>query len=451
MLKRVAQILLLRLCATLANAEPTTITVLPFAAVDGEQRRWLGKGIADILTRNIAELDQYRVVDRGQLQAYLREMELQGSAFTDTEQALRVARVAKVAQIMIGSFQVNRGKLNIELAVIELGSGTITQTLKGNGVLDDLHALLADLTLRLAQGHGFNTAPDTLSLLSARPTDSLTALEHFYRGMDLHDAGEYEAAVSEFIRAGTIDPRYSEARLWVGRMFEFLSLDPLAISAYEQVEDQFSRTINGFDAGLFAAQLEHRIDPASAVRRLQAMTELLPVSSHTVEAAFLLGEALEPIPDNRGAYAAYTQVLALNDRFKDTRTVKRKPKSRFFPWHTVLKRNRAANIRMVQIWRDLDPNVAGETTLSPPRGSIVVSTDAATFVERKYGQTKPLFVNETPSPNWAEKFYAVIAPPGYTISGVELGIHGQLIEPGSRHDFTMRVFQFPIPRNYHNS
>ncbi len=451
MLSRVASILILSLCAALAEAEPITITVLPFAAVDGERRSWLGKGIADILSRNLTELDQYRVVDRGQLQAYLREMELQSSAFTNTDQALRVARVTKVAQIVVGSFRVDRGKLNVELALIELGGETITQTLKVSGALDDLQSLLADLIVRLAQGQGINATEDTLSLLLRRPTESLTALEYFYRGMDLQDQGEYEAAVGEFIRAGTIDPRYSEAQLWVGRMFEFLSLDALAISAYEQVAAQFPRAVDGLDAGLLAAQLERRTDAASAARRLQAIAGIRPVRSHTVEASFMLGEALESKADLRAAYEAYAQVLTLSERLEDTHSIRRKPDSRFFPWRAALKRNREANIRMVQIWRDLDLNALDKTAPSPPRGSIVVSSDSPSFVERKYGHTKPLFVNEAPSPNWAEKFYAVIAPPGYTISGVNLGIHGQLTHPGGRHDYTMRVSRFPIPRNYHNS
>ena len=77
-----------------ASAAVTAITVLPFTPVEGEQRTWLGTGIADILSRNLAEFDQYRVVERGRLQVYLREMELQGSALTDTDLACRPAFLA---------------------------------------------------------------------------------------------------------------------------------------------------------------------------------------------------------------------------------------------------------------------------------------------------------------------------------------------------------------------
>ena len=140
MAKHLILIILVFVGATRVSAEPISITVLPFTAVDGEQYDWLGKGIADIFIRNLAEFDQFRVVDRGQLQAYLREMELQGSAFTDTDKALRVARVAKVERILIGSFRVFRGKFDVEVVIVDLDSAEITQTLNDAGLLEDLHA-----------------------------------------------------------------------------------------------------------------------------------------------------------------------------------------------------------------------------------------------------------------------------------------------------------------------
>ena len=205
--------------ACAASAAPTTITVLPFTAEGDERRTWLGKAIADILTRNLAEIERFIVVDQGRLQTYLDEMELKASAFTTTGLALRVARVARVDEIMFGSFDVDKGALKLSAAVVDLDTQDVVQRIEATGELDHLHDFLAAVTFQFADGKGLMLAADARRKIRSRPTDSLPATEQFYRAMEAQDRGEYEEAASGFIGAAMRDPDYREAHLWVGRTF----------------------------------------------------------------------------------------------------------------------------------------------------------------------------------------------------------------------------------------
>ena len=442
------------LCCALAypaSADRTTITVLPFTADADERRTWLGTGIADILIRNLAEIERFIVLDRTRLQTYIDEMELQASALTNAGEALRVARVAKVDQIMFGSFDVTGDEVKLSAFVVALDTQKIVQQISKAGSPERLHDFLAEVTFDLAHGRGIELHAGARETIKSRPTDSLTATEQFYRAMEAQDTGEYEQAVSRLISATIADPDYREAHLWVGRMFEFMNLKPLALAAFKNVVKKHLRSTEGKDALLFGAALSAADARALALRNLELLVEAVPSTAHSVEAAFRLGELREVNDAPLAAYRAYGKVIDFRERFEDVRRRHKQRQSRFFSWTQVLNRHREAAIRRVSLYPGLIQGSSTGESIEPPRGVITVGADGTPFVEKKYGHTQPLFMNEDPLPNWTERFYAVIAPPGQTITGVDLQIRGQLTERSSHHDFTMRVSPFPIPRNYHNS
>ena len=448
---RLAFSFLLLALAFPASADPTTITVLPFTADAGERRTWLGKGIADILIRNLAEIERFTVLDRTRLQVYLDEMELQASAFTSAGEALRVARVAKVDQIMFGSFDIHGDALELSAFIVVLDTQGVVQRVDKTGSLKGLHDFLAEVTIELAQGRGIALGANTREKIKSRPTDSLPATEQFYRAMDAQDGGEYEQAVSRFIGATVADPDYYEAHLWVGRMFELLQLKPLAIAAFKNVYQTYPRSTEGKDALMFAAALLADEGRASAIENLERLVEAVPATAHNIEAAFRLGELLQANAAALGAYLTYGKVIDFRDRFEHEGAREEARQSRFFTWRQALNRYREASIRRISMYPELNLGAQTGDAIEPPRGAVIVDVAGSPFFEKKYGRTPPLFMNEEPLPNWTERFYAVIAPSGQAISGIGLQVRGKLTARSSNHDFTMRVSPFPIPRNYHNT
>jgi TolB-like protein len=103
--------------------ETTTITVVPFAALDGERQAWLGKGIADLVMRRLAEAASLVVLERERLQTFLDEMELQATGLFDQGLALRVGKIAEVEQVVYGNYALAGGRLAINLIAVDLATG----------------------------------------------------------------------------------------------------------------------------------------------------------------------------------------------------------------------------------------------------------------------------------------------------------------------------------------
>ncbi|EIP98029.1 hypothetical protein OpiT1DRAFT_02479 [Opitutaceae bacterium TAV1] len=68
------------------------------------------------------------------------------------------------------------------------------------------------------------------------PTVEVEALEPFYRGLALYDAGRFIEATSEFTRAWLLNGRFLEAREWETRCYDALGMAPLAASMRRHME-----------------------------------------------------------------------------------------------------------------------------------------------------------------------------------------------------------------------
>ena len=90
-----------------------SVTVLPFTSLKGEQQAWLGKGIADLLMSKLIEVDSFSVLERDQLQTFLKETELSQSAFFNQEQVTRVGNIAKVDYVVSGNYVIDDDVLEI--------------------------------------------------------------------------------------------------------------------------------------------------------------------------------------------------------------------------------------------------------------------------------------------------------------------------------------------------
>jgi len=114
---RVIHLLAFVVCQCLSYSataiETTTLSVLPFSAQKGEQQAWLGKGIADMLMRDLSEVDGLVILERHELQTFLNEMELTQTAFINQDHALRIGNVAKLEQVIFGNYTLNNNQIEI--------------------------------------------------------------------------------------------------------------------------------------------------------------------------------------------------------------------------------------------------------------------------------------------------------------------------------------------------
>src|SRR6185437_6711951 len=111
-----------------AWAYSTTVAVLPFAARSGESQAWLSKGLSDLFLRHLAEIPSLSVLERDHMQAFLSEMDLGQAPLFDEKQALRVGRVARVRDVLYGTYELRGPRIRITAFWLDLDRQTILCT-----------------------------------------------------------------------------------------------------------------------------------------------------------------------------------------------------------------------------------------------------------------------------------------------------------------------------------
>ncbi len=149
----------------------------------------LGKGLADMVITDLAQVPGVTVVERAKLEAVLGELRLQHSALVDPATAQRIGKLVGARYAVAGAVTAVDPALRLDVRLIEIESGKVTYADKILGHKDKLFALEAALTERLARALGARAA----SVASAG-VDDLAALLAFARGLDLADRGDPEAA-----------------------------------------------------------------------------------------------------------------------------------------------------------------------------------------------------------------------------------------------------------------
>jgi len=137
-----------------ASSGPTTIAVMPFAAQEGEREAWLSKGLADLFARHLAEIPAVSVVERETIQSFLNEMDLGQAPLFDQAQALRLGRVAKVREVLYGSYSLRGHRITVTVFCFDLEKKAILSTDADSGSLQDLVPMVRGLTERLLKKRG---------------------------------------------------------------------------------------------------------------------------------------------------------------------------------------------------------------------------------------------------------------------------------------------------------
>ena len=429
-----------------------TVTVLPFSSHATKDKNWLGKGIADMLMRDLAEVNGLIVLERDHIQTLLEEMELQDSAFLE-QQAVRVGKVARVDLLVFGNYVLKQDNITIQLMLVDLATQSVIQQEHASGTVGNLHQVVSQLALAFVRHRHQSLSERELANIQFHPTDSLSATEHFYRGIDAYDQGEYADAFSEFVAASLIDTKYFEAQLWRCKMLEYLGMETLAIRGYENLYASASNTVEGYDALLFAGTLRaQREGDNTAVKPLTLLRDHLPTMPQSLEAAFQLGQLSERQQHYHEAYKSYAFIDSFSQQYRDRPLPGLLRQSRFYRWEHALALHRQAVVRMVPLYRELIATLSPGELPAAPRGVIVVSADEPAFTEPSFGHTPSLFPRrDKPLPNWREEFYALIAPPGYVATGIDMQLKGHLPKRSTSDSFTMRVLPFPMPHNYQNT
>jgi tetratricopeptide (TPR) repeat protein len=196
-----------------AVGSATTVAVMPLRYTGSDSSlRPLERGLADLLTTDLARSSQLTVVERARLQALLDEMALQRSGQTDSSTTVRAGKLLRAGRIVQGSIlQIGGSQVRVDAAVVDVPTTEVRGATQGSDELEQLFSLEKRIALDLFRELGVTLTVAERNAIEQRPTRSLAAFLAYSRGLTAEDQGRYDDAGRFYRDALRIDPGFGEA------------------------------------------------------------------------------------------------------------------------------------------------------------------------------------------------------------------------------------------------
>lgn len=198
--------------ADLQPGDPQTLAVLPLEIVGEEQYQPLSRGLAELLTADLALLQRFRMVERLQVQALFDEMALSQSDRVDAGTAVRMGRMLQAGRLVQGVAAIPPdADVQLSAAVVQ-ADGQVVSAGAQQGRLNDLMRLEKAVALDLATRLGYQLSEAERQLILENGTQNLTAFLAYSQGLAAEDAGDFVGAAALYQQAVQADPQFQQAR-----------------------------------------------------------------------------------------------------------------------------------------------------------------------------------------------------------------------------------------------
>jgi len=178
-------------------------------------------------------------------------------------------------------------QLQVNAAVVDVGSAGIKGQAQGKDVLDRLFDIEKQVALGLFTSMGIQLSPAERAAINQRPTQNLQAFLMYSRGLVAQDNGDFSAAQADFDQAATLDPSFRAA---VQGAATATSLSAASQQSVSQVESAVSQT----------STIEGGTPPAPVGDALNSGTNSVAPTT-TSNTATTTGTVTTPPPTDRGS------------------------------------------------------------------------------------------------------------------------------------------------------
>ncbi len=194
------------------GADPRRIAVYPLRYLGREETYApLGRGMADLITNDLATVPGLVVVERVRLQELLNELALGESGAVDAATAPRTGLLLGAGRVTGGNYDVRDNTLEADLSLAETGTPNPTEAANRSASLSAFVELQKELVFDLIEHMGIELTPEQKARIDFRPTDNLQAFLAYSRGLQEEDAGRYRQAARYYAEAARLDPAFEAA------------------------------------------------------------------------------------------------------------------------------------------------------------------------------------------------------------------------------------------------
>ncbi len=177
---------------------------------------WLSKGLADMISTDLASGKGVTLVEREQLDTVLQELELGLSGLIDPGKALSVGKLLNAEILVYGSYIVSGTSLRVDLKAVRAETGQVLATASTTRKTSDALLAQRELSEKLALGLGITLPP-----VLPEPVKQ-EAAKAYYTGLSFMYEGKYTQALELFKSARNQDPSYSKGGQGIEEAYRFL-------------------------------------------------------------------------------------------------------------------------------------------------------------------------------------------------------------------------------------
>jgi len=194
---------------------PNVVAVLPLIYQgDNERYASLGHGLSKIIAADLANVEEFTLVNRFRLQSLLDEIKLSQSEYINPSTAPRIGQLLGAGRVVVGTFNVSDNEtLRIDLALVDPDetTGAVHNLKTYSEALNELFQLEQQVIFRVVDQLGAELSAGEREQIERMPTRNLQAFLAYSRGLAAEAQGNYKAAAQAFQRAQELDPGFSQA------------------------------------------------------------------------------------------------------------------------------------------------------------------------------------------------------------------------------------------------
>ena len=266
--------------------EPSSVAVLPLTIAGDSSLQPLSRGLAEMITSDLALVRSLRLLERVQIGSVLDELQLSQTARVDTTTAARVGRLLRAERMVQGvAALTENGPVRMSASVVR-GDGQVRAAPEVRGTFKRLLDMEKELVLGLAAQLGIQLTEAERQRILRQGPRSLAAFLAYSEGLEAMDRGDYRAASAAFNAAVRADPTFSAARD-----------QQQAAGAAPAVESSPGDVITIVEA---AADLSFPAEPASLGALLQSTTDVSQTLSDVTSQNGISSVVRHPTPESQG-------------------------------------------------------------------------------------------------------------------------------------------------------
>jgi TolB-like protein len=200
--------------STLTSQPPelATLAVLPVTIAGDSAFQPLSRGLAELITSDLAMVRTLRLLERIQIGALLDELKLGQSQRGDPTTAARVGRLLRAERMVQGVASIAAdGPVRLSASVVR-GDGTVRSGAQASGTFKQLLDLEKQLVFALAAQLGIQVTDAERQRILQQGPRNLAAFLAYSEGLEALDRGDYRAAAAAFSTAVRADPNFQAAR-----------------------------------------------------------------------------------------------------------------------------------------------------------------------------------------------------------------------------------------------